>query len=97
MGNRNFRVYLLLCRDGSLYCGITNDISRRLEIHNAGRGSKYTRSRLPVILHASGCAMSKQEALKLEYKIKHVRRQNKVAMLLKAKSSKRQKKVDNRE
>ncbi|MFA5866059.1 MAG: GIY-YIG nuclease family protein [Phycisphaerae bacterium] len=92
---KKFRVYLLLCKDGSLYCGISNDITRRLKIHNAGRGSRYTRSRLPVKLHVLGCTLSKQEALKLEYKIKHTCRQNKVAMLLAAKSSKRRKKADN--
>ncbi|MDH4129664.1 MAG: GIY-YIG nuclease family protein, partial [Spirochaetota bacterium] len=41
-------VYLLECSDGSLYCGCTNDIKRRVEEHSNGNGSKYTRSRLPV-------------------------------------------------
>jgi putative endonuclease len=96
--NQNtYRVYLLLCDDQSFYCGITNDIAKRLKIHNSGRGSKFTRSRLPVSLHALGCALSKQEALKLEYKIKHTRRQEKIDMLLAAKSLKRRKKEDSRE
>ena len=43
--------YVLLCADGTLYTGWTNDLPRRLEAHNAGRGAKYTRSRLPVRLY----------------------------------------------
>lgn len=43
-------VYMLRCRDGSLYTGWTNDLARRLSAHEAGRGGRYTRSRLPVEL-----------------------------------------------
>ena len=43
-------VYLLRCSDGSLYCGITNDLPKRLKAHAAGKASKYTRSQLPVKL-----------------------------------------------
>lgn len=43
-------VYLLRCADGSLYCGITNELKARIATHNKGRGAKYTRSRLPVRL-----------------------------------------------
>ena len=43
-------VYILRCRDGTLYTGYTNNLERRLTAHNAGKGAKYTRSRLPVIL-----------------------------------------------
>ena len=42
-----FYVYILLCGDGTLYTGYTNDLERRLAVHNAGKGAKYTRSRLP--------------------------------------------------
>ena len=45
-----YLVYILRCGDGSLYTGITNDLSRRLAAHSSGRGAKYTRSRLPVAL-----------------------------------------------
>lgn len=76
-----FRVYLLRCADGSLYCGITNSIKRRLKDHNEGRASKYTRSRLPVRLHAIGRPLSRSEALKLEYQIKKARRPDKLKML----------------
>ncbi len=43
-------VYVLECRDGTLYTGCTDDIPRRLEAHNAGRGAKYTRGRGPVTM-----------------------------------------------
>ena len=66
----NWVVYLVECNDGSIYCGATNNVSKRVEAHNDGRGSKYTRSRLPVTLMLTSRAMSKQEALKLEYQIK---------------------------
>ena len=46
----NWVCYLLECADGTLYCGITNDLDKRLNAHNAGEGAKYTRSRLPVTL-----------------------------------------------
>jgi len=63
-------VYLVKCADGSLYCGVTNDLNRRLEAHNKGRGAKYTRSRRPVKLAAVSPGMSKGSALKLEYQVK---------------------------
>ncbi|MDO4564982.1 MAG: GIY-YIG nuclease family protein [Clostridia bacterium] len=45
---RDYVVYILRCGDGSLYTGVTTDMNRRLKAHNAGRGAKYTKSRLPV-------------------------------------------------
>ncbi|MDH5680208.1 MAG: GIY-YIG nuclease family protein, partial [Spirochaetota bacterium] len=44
----NWLVYLLECADNSYYCGVTNDLNKRLTDHNSGKGAKYTRSRLPV-------------------------------------------------
>ncbi len=64
-------VYLVRCRDASLYCGITNDLENRLAAHNSGKGAKYTRSRRPVQLICASTAMSKSDAQKLEYRIKH--------------------------
>jgi putative endonuclease len=55
-----------------LYCGITNDIKNRLIEHNSGRGAKYTRSRRPVRLVGVSPEMTKNEALKLEYRIKQL-------------------------
>ena len=45
-----YLVYILRCGDGTLYTGCTNDLPRRLQAHQSGRGAKYTRSRLPVEL-----------------------------------------------
>lgn len=74
-------VYLLRCADETLYCGITNDLDRRLACHNAGKASKYTRVRTPVRLVASAAVGSKSEALKLEIRIKRLRRDAKIPFL----------------
>ncbi|MCP4722977.1 MAG: GIY-YIG nuclease family protein, partial [Desulfobacteraceae bacterium] len=52
---RDWQVYLLKCADLSLYCGITNNLKARIDTHNAGKGAKYTRGRLPVELVAKSC------------------------------------------
>jgi len=65
-----WKVYLLECSDGSLYCGAAKDVPGRLDMHNAGKGAKYTRSRLPVKLVAESFEMPKNEALRLEWHIK---------------------------
>jgi putative endonuclease len=76
-------VYLLRCRDGSLYCGITNDLPKRLKAHAAGKASRYTRSRLPVELVYSEPQKSKSAALKREAAIKKLRRAEKDRLLAK--------------
>jgi predicted GIY-YIG superfamily endonuclease len=70
-------VYLLRCRDGSLYTGITNDLDRRLQAHAAGTASRYTRSRLPVTLAYAEPQPTKSRALKREAAIKGLRRAEK--------------------
>ncbi|MCK5682816.1 GIY-YIG nuclease family protein [bacterium] len=67
---KNWSVYLLKCSDNSLYCGVTNNIENRLQKHNLGTASKYTRSRLPVKVAATRESLTKVEAYKLEYQIK---------------------------
>lgn len=67
---RIWHVYLLLCADGTLYTGIALDPQRRTRAHNAGRGSRYTRTRLPVRLLASKPIGTQQQALMLERHIK---------------------------
>lgn len=81
MIENNWVVYLVRCSDSSLYCGITNDLSRRLTDHNSGKGAKYTRSRIPVELEGVSPGMSKSEALKLEYKIKRLPANKKLSEL----------------
>ena len=66
----NWVVYLVRCSDKSLYCGITNNLKKRLEAHNLGKGAKYTRSRTPVELFGTSSKMTKSDALKLEHRVK---------------------------
>jgi putative endonuclease len=70
MSDKSWVVYLVRCSDQSLYCGISNDIHRRLADHNSGKGAKYTRSRGPVELIGISPEIGKSDALKLEYRIK---------------------------
>jgi len=72
--------YLLHCADGTLYCGITNDLERRLAAHNAGEGAKYTRSRLPVMLAYTEPCSDKSSALKREMEIKRMPRSKKLEL-----------------
>ena len=66
MGYVSFYVYLLRCADGTLYTGYTDDPVRRTKVHNAGKGAKYTRARLPVeLVYQEACA-DKSAALWLE-------------------------------
>ena len=74
-------VYMLRCRDGSLYTGITNDLKRRLNLHRAGRGSAYTRSRLPVRLVYSERRATRGAALRREAAIKRLPRVAKLALV----------------
>ena len=74
-------VYILRFADGTLYCGMTNNIVRRLETHRKGKGAKYTRGRLPVILEAYRSVESKSEALKLEHKVKQQPKDKKIEFL----------------
>lgn len=72
--------YILLCADGTLYTGWTNDIEKRLAAHNAGRGAKYTRGRRPVtLLYSEECA-SKSEAMIREAAIKKLSREEKLLL-----------------
>ncbi len=78
---RRWHVYLLRCRDGSLYCGITVDLKTRLAKHNAGAASKYTRARLPVVLAWSKAMKDATAARKREAKIKGLPRREKVRII----------------
>ena len=83
MSDKKWIVYLLRCSDNSLYCGISNDIDKRLIEHNSGKGAKYTRSRRPVDLIGISPEMTKSEALKLEYQIKRLPAESKISKLTK--------------
>jgi len=71
-------LYVLECKDKSLYIGIAKDPKQRLEKHNNGKGSKYVRSRTPAtIIYIEG-PYTRSEALKLEYKYKQMSRKEKL-------------------
>ncbi len=82
-----WKVYLLKCADDSLYCGISNDIDARIAKHNAGKGAKYTKPRLPVELVMASGELSKSDALKLEYYVKRQSAHKKVEALKNAEKS----------
>lgn len=73
--------YILECADGSLYCGWTDDIDRRVAAHNAGKGAKYTRSRLPVRLVWHEEFATKEEAMSREWHIKKLTRAQKLKLI----------------
>lgn len=75
-------VYLLRCgRDGALYCGWTNDLDKRVRLHQEGRGARYTRSRRPVALAAVIPMPDATAARKEEARIKRLPRRAKLALV----------------
>lgn len=73
--------YILRCGDGSLYTGYTTDIQKRIKTHNAGKGAKYTRARLPVTLAYLEESGTKQEAMRREAAIKKLTRPQKEELI----------------
>lgn len=74
-------VYILECADGTLYTGITDSIEKRLAMHNAGKGAKYTKGRTPVVLRFVEKALGRSEALKREMEIKKKNRHGKTRLI----------------
>ena len=79
--DKTWYVYLLRCKDDTLYCGTTDDLDRRIAAHNAGKGAKYTRGRGPVILEYSESCESYSAALRREYAIKQLSRVEKLHLI----------------
>lgn len=73
--------YIVKCSDGSLYTGWTNNLEKRLQDHNLGKGAKYTRCRRPVELVYYEIFSTKEEAMKREYAIKQLNRKKKDALI----------------
>lgn len=73
--------YILKCSDGSFYTGWTNDLEKRIKVHNEGSGGKYTRSRLPVKLVYYETFDTKQEAMSREWHIKRLSREDKILLI----------------
>ncbi len=74
-------VYILECADGSLYTGWTNDLGQRIRAHNSGAGAKYTRSRRPVTLVYAAPFPTKEEAMREEWRIKQLTRNEKLILI----------------
>ena len=75
-------VYILHCRDGSLYTGWTNHLQKRLKAHNSGRGAKYTKGRDPVRCVYVETFASREEAMSRESAVKHLTRAEKEELIL---------------
>jgi putative endonuclease len=75
-------VYIVQCSDGTLYTGISNNIVKRIEEHNLGIGSKYTRGRRPVKLVAKWDCADKSHASKMEHRIKRLTREGKLRSIM---------------
>ena len=81
--DKSWFIYVVSCFDNSLYCGITTDLTRRLKQHNGELkgGSKYTRSRRPVVLLWSDSCKSRSDASKREIKFKKLKRKEKLLFI----------------
>ena len=73
--------YILRCSDDTLYTGWTNDLNKRLQAHNEGKGAKYTRCRRPVELLYSEVFETKEEAMSREWHIKRLSREKKLELI----------------
>ncbi|MDF1664698.1 MAG: GIY-YIG nuclease family protein [Planctomycetota bacterium] len=67
---KTWLVYILKCADGTYYCGCTNDLEKRVQLHNDGKGARYTRGRGPVVVLATRLGLTHSEACKLERLVK---------------------------
>lgn len=74
-------IYIVKCKDGSLYTGYAKDVTQRVAKHNNGQGAKYTKIRRPVQLVYQEMFATKSEALKREYEIKAYTRQQKLELI----------------
>lgn len=81
MDHKEHTVYILRCKDQTLYTGYTNDLQKRLELHKSGKGAKYTRGRGPFQVMYIETFQTKEEALKKEYEIKQLPRKEKFQLI----------------
>lgn len=76
-----WHLYILRCKDGSLYTGITTDVEKRLEMHRSGKGAKYTRGRAPLeLVYREECG-DHSAALKRELEIKAFSKEKKLLLI----------------
>ena len=81
MSETTWYCYLVRCRDGSLYTGITTDLNRRIDAHNEGKGAKYTRNRQPVQLVYQEHSISRSDASKREHALKSLKKAQKERLI----------------
>lgn len=74
-------LYILRCGDGTLYTGTTDDVARRLAVHQSGKGAKYTRGRGPLTLAYQEACADKSTALRREIAVKKLTRAEKLALI----------------
>ena len=73
--------YILECSDGTYYTGWTNDLEKRVKMHNAGKGAKYTKPRRPVVLAYYEAFQTKEEAMRREWEIKQLKHLEKLLLI----------------
>ena len=76
----SWHVYIIECKDGLLYTGITNNLQRRIKAHNSGNGCRFTKYRIPVELVYSEEVTTKSQALRREAYIKSLPRKKKISL-----------------
>ena len=80
---KDWFVYLVLCSNDSIYCGVTNDLAKRMKAHKRGTGSKYVRAKgFAKLLHVIRVYGGKSEACKLEYQVKQMNRNEKITFFM---------------
>lgn len=80
MSDSPWFVYLLVCRNGHIYTGVTPHLERRLTAHRLGKGAKYTRSNPPERVLAINRCKDKSTAMRLEIQVKRMRRETKILL-----------------
>jgi len=82
MSSEEWFVYILCCSDKSLYCGIAKDVQKRLQLHNDGKGAKFTRGRTPcAVVWQCSAPLSHGDALRRERQIKRMSRHEKMTLI----------------
>ncbi len=81
--DKKYYTYVLLTKDNTLYCGYTDNVEKRFEAHLSGKGAKYTMVHKPEKIIYTACFSTKSEAMKEEYRIKHLSREEKLNFIKK--------------
>ena len=83
MRDEKWVLYILECKDNTLYTGITNDLQKRLLAHRSGTGAKYTRGRGPLVLRYTEVCADRAQALRREWEVKHLTKVEKLCLCAK--------------